>query len=302
MSWPSPCCGRRIALFSGGGRCRSQTPTRAEVWWVDAPPEPAGAAVGLTSDEAKSRRAAFGPNLFSDHQERSLAMQFLSRFRNPLVILLLVASAISAFTGEITNFFIISAMVLFSVTLDFFQEHSAGKAAATLRRIRVGAGDGVRDGKPTSMPVAELVPGDLALLAAGDMVPADGLLIEARDLFVKQALLTGRPIPSRSAPAPCRRTPPISRMPATPCSWNERDQRQRPNAVTRTGGATAIGAIAASVNRQPPPTAFEVGTHRFGMLIMRLTVLLVLFVLMVNMLMHKPWLESFCSLSRSPWG
>lgn len=74
-----------------------------------------------------------GPNLFRDYQQQALLLQFLSRFKNPLVILLLVACAISAFIGEITNFVIISIMVLFSVTLDFVQEHRAGKATESLR-------------------------------------------------------------------------------------------------------------------------------------------------------------------------
>jgi len=221
-------------------------------------------------------------------------VQFLSRFRNPLVVLLLVAGAISAFTGEITNFVIITVMVLFSVTLDFVQEHRAGKAAESLRHSVSVRARVMRDGKALEVPVTEVVPGDLALLSAGDMVPADGLVLEARDLFVKQALLTGEPYP-------------VEKRPGAPATGGT-DLQDAANAVfmgttvisgsarmrvVKTGAATAIGAIADSLTRKPPPTAFEVGTHRFGMLIMRLTVLLVLFVLLVNALLHKPWLESF---------
>src|ERR1035437_7847874 len=107
-------------------------------WWLKPLAEPkaglATDAAGLSSVEARSQLTKFGPNLFRDHQEQPLWLQFLSRFKNPLVILLLVASAISAFTGEMTNFVIIAVMVLFSVTLDFVQEHRAGKAAASLRQ------------------------------------------------------------------------------------------------------------------------------------------------------------------------
>ena len=90
-------------------------------------------------------------------------LQFLARFKNPLVILLLVASAISAFTGEITNFVIISVMVLFSVTLDFVQEHRAGKAAESLRHSVSVRASVIRDGKSIEVPVTEVVPGDLAV-------------------------------------------------------------------------------------------------------------------------------------------
>jgi len=261
-------------------------------WWLHA--ASANDTAGLSSAEARAKLAEFGPNLFRDRQQQSLLLQFLSRFKNPLVILLLVASAISAFTGEITNFVIISVMVLFSVTLDFVQEHRAGKAAESLRHSVSVKAKVMRDGKPLEVPVTEVVPGDVALLSAGDMVPADGLLMEACDLFVKQALLTGEAYPIEKHPGELPATATDLQdatnavfMGTTVISGSAKIQ------VIKTGTGTAIGAIADSLTRQPPPTAFEIGTHRFGLLIMRLTVLLVLFVLLVNALQGKPWLESF---------
>ncbi|WP_292528339.1 magnesium-translocating P-type ATPase [Methylocystis sp.] len=266
-------------------------------WWLSfkaGAPHNATAATGLTSAEARARLAEFGPNRFDVRQQQPLFLQFLSRFRNPLVILLLVASAISAFTGEVANFVIISAIVLFSVTLDFFQEHRAGKAAERLRQSVSVRANIVRDGREVEAPVADVVPGDLVILSAGDMIPADGLVLEARDLFVKQALLTGEPYPVEKRPGPVEA--------------DATDIQDAANAVfmgtsvisgsakirvVKTGADTAIGAVADRVRRQPPPSAFEIGTHRFGLLIMRLTILLVLFVVLVNALLHKPWLESF---------
>ena len=125
-------------------------------WWLEPLVEPqaqqATDVVGLSSAEAGSRLAKFGPNLFRDRQERPLFLQFLARFKNPLVILLLVASAISAFTGEITNFVIISVMVRFSVTLDFIQEHRAGKASESLRHSVSVRARVIRDGKAIEVP------------------------------------------------------------------------------------------------------------------------------------------------------
>lgn len=121
-------------------------------WWLKPLSEPqaesATDAAGLSSAEAGSRLAQYGPNLFRDHQQQPLWLQFLSRFKNPLVILLLVASAISALTGEMTNFLIITVMVLFSVTLDFVQEHRAGQAAESLRHSVSVRARAIRDGKP----------------------------------------------------------------------------------------------------------------------------------------------------------
>jgi len=249
---------------------------------------------GLSQAEAKVRLGKFGPNLFRDHEEQPLWLQFLARFKNPLVLLLLVASAISAMTGELTNFFIISAMVVFSVTLDFVQEHRAGKAAASLRQSVSVRANVIRDGKRLEVAVTEVAPGDIVVLSAGDMIPADGLVLESNDFFVKQALLTGESYPVEKRPGELAAGATDIQdaanavfMGTTVISGSATVQ------VVNTGAGTAIGAIADTLTRTPPPTAFEIGTHRFGMLIMRLTILLVLFVLLVNAFMHKPWLDSF---------
>lgn len=269
-----------------------------QAWWLkpvsEFQKELLADSNGLSNTEALSRLTKFGPNLLRDRQERSLLLQFILRFKNPLVILLLVASAISAFTGETINFLIIMVMVLFSVTLDFVQEHRAGKAAESLRRSVSIRATVLRDGKPLEVPVTKIVPGDIALLSAGDMVPADGFVLEAHDLFIKQALLTGESYP-------------VEKRSGTPAA-DAFDLQSAVNAVfmgttvvsgtariliVKTGTDTAIGAIAKSITHEPPPTSFEIGIHRFGLLILRLTILLVLFVLLVNALMHKPLLESF---------
>jgi P-type Mg2+ transporter len=275
-------------------RVKSKTTPDDPAWWLKPQVEPSSDAAGLSGAEARSRLAKFGPNLFRDHQDRSLLLQFLSRFKNPLVVLLLVASAISAFTGEMTNFVIITVMVLLSVTLDFVQEHRAGKAAESLRKSVSLQARVIRDGKSIDVPVTEVVPGDLSELSAGDMVPADGLILDARDLFVKQALLTGESYPVEKRPGALAADATELQdatnavfMGTTVISGSARMR------VVKTGTGTAIGAIADSLTRQPPSTAFEIGTHRFGLLIMRLTILLVLFVLLVNAFMHKPWLDSF---------
>ena len=261
-------------------------------WWRIAAPAPA--AAGLSVAEAAARLLQYGPNSIVDAPARSLLLQFLSRFANPLVLILLVASVISALTGETTNFLIISVIVLLSVTLDFVQETRASATAQRLRQSVSLRATVIRDGKKFDCMVTELVPGDVVLLSAGDLIPADALVLEARDFFVKQALLTGEPYPVEKHAAP----PPLDAdgmdaatnavfMGTSVISGSARI------VVMRTGRATALGAIATSVSREAPPTAFEIGTRRFGLLIMRLTILLVLFVLLVNAMLHRPWLESF---------
>jgi Mg2+-importing ATPase len=249
---------------------------------------------GLNSEEAAARLVQYGPNVLHTRRKRALLIEYLSRFRNPLVLVLLTASGISAFTGEVTSFLIISLIVLMSVTLDFVQEHRAGQAAERLQQsvaVRISV---LRDGAPKDLPVSAVAPGDVVLLSAGDLIPADARVVEARDFFVKQALLTGEPYPVEKHPSEG--------------SDQEDDIGDSTNAVfmgtsvisgtakvlvCRTGERTALGEIAETLSGKAPPTAFEQGTYDFGLLIMRLTLLLVLFVLLINAYFHRPWLESF---------
>jgi Mg2+-importing ATPase len=233
-------------------------------------------------------------------RQRRLALEFLSRFRNPLVLLLLAASAISAVTGDVASFAIIAVMVVMSVTLDFVQEHRAGRAAERLKASVAVRAIVVRDGVPREVPVSELVPGDVVRLSAGDLVPADGRLLEARDCFVNQALLTGEAYPVE------KRCEGEAEVQADETTDGDRDPtpgtvRMGTSVVSgsatvvveRTGAVTTLGKIAESVGAKPPPTAFESGTQAFGLLIMRITLLLVLFVILINIAFHRPRLESF---------
>ncbi len=273
-------------------------------WWLDLlPAESADSAAerprcdltcGLTSAEAQARLARLGPNLLRTAHQRSLLIQYLARFKNPLVLTLLFASAVSAGTGELTNFIIISGIVLLSVTLDFVQEYRANAAADALRQSVAVQTRVLRDGQEQPLSPADVVPGDVVLLVAGDLVPADARVLDAQDLFVKQALLTGESYPVEKRPG------------NLPTSAS--DLQEASNAVfmgtsvisgsarvlvVKTGTETALGAVSVSIAQDAPPTSFELGTRRFGMLIMRLTVMMVLFVLLVNTWFHKPLLDSF---------
>ena len=270
---------------------------RPPAWWLAPLTDGAAAAseaAGLSAADARERLARFGPNVFREQHHQSLLSQYLLRFRNPLVLILLVASVVSALSGEIANFLIIGCIVLLSVTLDFVQEYRANAAAEKLRQSVSFRTTVLRDGKPLDIPVGEVVPGDIAVLAAGDLIPADGRVLEANDFFVKQVLLTGETYPVEKRPGI---------LPATAT-----DLQEATNAVfmgtsvisgsahvlvVRTGADTAIGEIADSISRPSEPTSFEAGTRRFGMMIMRLTMLMVMFVLLVNVFFHKPLLDSF---------
>lgn len=250
--------------------------------------------LGLSESEAHSRITQFGPNTLRDHGERPLLIQYLSHFKNPLVMVLLAASAVSALTGEITGFVIIWAIVLMSVTLDFVQEYRAGRAADQLKKTVAVRATVLRDGHAQEIQIAVLVPGDVVLLAAGDLIPADCRLLEAKDFFINQSLLTGESYPvekhARELPVP---TTDISQAENAVFMGTSVISGMARAMVCRTGADTAVGDIADSLQVKAPPTAFEMGTQSFGMLIMRLTFFLVLFVFLINAFFHRPFLESF---------
>src|SRR3984893_10053754 len=135
---------------------------------------------GLTSQEAAQRLVRYGSNDSTAPRRAPAWLRLVKRFGNPLVIILLVASGLSAVTGDVASFVIITAIVLLSVLLDFVQESRAQTAVDALREQVALQADVRRDGAEISLPVAQLVPGDIVRLTAGDMVPADGVLLSSR--------------------------------------------------------------------------------------------------------------------------
>jgi Mg2+-importing ATPase len=122
-------------------------------------------------------------------------IQILLLFANPLVIILLIASVVSAFVGEIVNASIIALMVVVSIVINFFQTWHSQRAAERLRGQVAPRATLLRDGEWSELPWREIVPGDVIRLSAGDLVPADARLLESRDLQVNQAALTGESLP-----------------------------------------------------------------------------------------------------------
>jgi P-type Mg2+ transporter len=251
---------------------------------------------GLSALEAQNHLSTFGPNVVAGERRRGAAVQILLKFRNPLILLLLGAATVAGLTGDARSFVVIIVVVVLSVILDFIQEHRAGQAAERLRHATLMRASVMRDRVPCELPAMQVVPGDVVLLSAGDLVPADARLLEARDLFVNQVLLTGEPYPleknadasaTTSAETALTDAPNAVLMGTSVVSGSARAL------IVRTGRRTMLGQIGASLQRTPPPSAFERGTRAFGLLILRLALLMVLFVILVNAWRGRPWLDSF---------
>ncbi len=248
---------------------------------------------GLGASEAEARLTRWGVNDVTAVRRRPLWLRFLDRLRNPLLVILLLASGFSAAAGDLYSFAIVVVIVLLSLVLDFVQELRAETAVEALRRS-VGLRAAVmRDGRESALPVERLVPGDVVRLTAGDLVPADARLMEARDLFVNQALLTGEPYPveKHAADLPGPAADPSAATNTLFMGTSIISGTGRA-VVVRTGRDSLLGGMAHNLAAAPPPTDFEIGVRRFGLLILRVTVFLVLFVLLANIAFHRPWLES----------
>lgn len=250
-------------------------------------------AAGLTTEEAQRRLFLHGSNDALAQQPRPLWLQVRDRLANPLILILLFASALSAWTGDVTSFAIILAIIALSVVLDVGQQRQAEGAVEALRRSVALRADVMRDGAEQVLPVEQLVPGDVVRLTAGDVVPADCRLLLARDLFVNQALLTGESFPVEKQASDLEQA---DAEPAGAVNWlfmgTSVISGTGTALVCRTGKATTLGDVAGNLAARRPPDAFERGIRRFGHLMLRLTVFLVLFVLAANVLFHRPWLDS----------
>jgi Mg2+-importing ATPase len=250
---------------------------------------------GLRASDAAAILEAVGPNLIATAPHKRLLSAFIERLGNPLVLILLFAAAVSAFTGDVPSFVIIAVILLMSVILDVAQERQAQNAAQRLREQVSLSAKALRDGEPVDVPAAQIVPGDIILLAAGDLVPADSRLIEARDLYVDEALLTGEAYPAEKEATPAATdSPRETALPRNMVFMGSSVVSGTAKAlVLATGPKAQLGSIASALQKPPPPTAFAVGIQKFGMMIVQATIFLVLFVVLVNLLFHRPLLESF---------
>src|SRR5262245_5676314 len=243
--------------------------------------------LGLSSEEARRRFAEAGPNEPAQVRRRAGSVQFLLHFTNPLMLILLFASAVSVFVGEGANAVIIALIILLSVTLDYVQERRSGRAAERLRRSVALHATVIRDGEPHTVPVRELVPGDLVQLTVGDLVPADARLLQAKDFFVDEAAFTGESFPVEKTAGETEGKEHLVYLGTSVTSG------EAMITITRTGSNTEFAHLARSLVATPPETEFERGTRGFGIFVMKVVMALVLFVFLVNVAYHRDTLDSF---------
>ena len=247
---------------------------------------------GLSSSEAERGLAEYGPNVLDEERAGGVWRLALRQFKSPLVLILVIGGVVSATLREWIDAAIILAIVLGSCGLGFAQEFRASNAVQQLRRrlaltIQVRRDDALR-----MLEVRNLVPGDIVLLSAGNLIPADGIVLDARDFLVTEASLTGESFPVEKRPGVLPADTPIAGRTNAVFLGTSVRSGTATILVVRTGEHTAYGAVAARLRSTPPETEFARGVQQFGAMLLRVMVVMVLFVLLMNQWLGRPWIDS----------
>ncbi|MFH1287640.1 MAG: magnesium-translocating P-type ATPase [bacterium] len=229
---------------------------------------------GLSDKEAEDRLGEYGFNEPARRRKRTILIQILSKFLNPLVIVLLIIAVFSLFFGENISAIIVTLMAMISVCLSFVQEYRAGKEAEKLSEMVRATATVFRNSRPKEIKIREIVPGDIIDLYAGDMIPADLRVISCKDLFINQAPLTGESFPIEKFAAPGSSN--IAFMGSTVVSGTAL------GVVIKTGISTQFGELSRRLTTMRVETSFDKGIHKFTWLMIRFMLILVGIIFAIN--------------------
>ncbi|MDP4285204.1 MAG: magnesium-translocating P-type ATPase [Bacteroidota bacterium] len=247
---------------------------------------------GISNEEAYDRLQEQQQNKFNQKKWQKDAFLLLSQYKSPLVLLLVFAAFLSLVLKEYSNGFIIIIILLLTGIFGFIQERNAGRSVEKLQELVRNKATVKREGIEREISIKEVAPGDIVLLNAGDIIPADALILETNDLHVNEAMLTGESFPAEKFVG----TVSMESLPARVINAVFEGTNVINGTATvlavNTGPNTEMGKIAKRLQKSTPETAFEKGIRQFGYLLMRITVIIVLLILVLNILFHKPVVDS----------
>ena len=294
--------------FSDALRRLAQVPVAAALAAVASHPE------GLASDEADARLARVGPNEIDHEKPLPWWRHLWQCYRNPFNLLLTLLAVVSWLTEDVKATVVIGTMVVLSTLIRFIQEGRSNRAAERLkalvgnnaRVLRRPDGDAAslqdtgaeprtpRPAQQRSLPIRALVPGDHIVLSAGDMIPADCRVLNAKDLFVAQAAMTGESLPVEKFAAADPAQPNLLEQPNLLLMGTNVVSGSATAVVLATGNRTCFGTIAQrSTATERAPTAFQAGVNSVSWLLIRFALVMVPFVLLVNGVTKGDWTEAF---------
>jgi Mg2+-importing ATPase len=248
-------------------------------------------AEGLSQKAADQRLAEAGIRVKGKSAFHKDLLLFIGQFKSPLMLLLIGAIIISAFLGDMSDVFIILSIVVSSGLLSFFQERNAGKIVEKLQSLISIKATVLRDGIPQEIHAERVVPGDVILLKAGDMLPADCLIMESNELHANESALTGESYPVRKEAGITEKQAALAKR--TNCLWEGTSivSGSAKALVIQTGDNTILGNMALRSSASIE-TAFEKGIKDFGFLLMKITLVLSVFILVINVINQKPIIDS----------
>jgi len=252
-----------------------------------------GAAQGLDSEEAARRLDKYGPNELAPAERLGFWADIFRRLHNPLNVQLLLIAGISGAIGELKSTFIVSAMVVLSVGLSYFLDRRSGHAVETLGKRVQSRSIVLRDGQKTEVTISEIVPGDIVLLQAGSIVPADLRLLSVKDFFVSESALTGESMAvEKSVTAGVSSAQSATEL-ANACFLGTNVTSGTAHGlVINTGMRTAFGAISESLADRREETSFDQGVRSFTWLMIKFMVVMVSAVFFIVGITKGNWTEA----------
>ena len=248
---------------------------------------------GLTTEEAQDRLSKYGPNTIKMKKRSNVIALFLGQFKSPIILILLFSAILSFLSNDNLDGLIIFSILLLSSLLGFWQEWTAADAIEKLTSIIQITGATIRDGREVEIPVEEMVPGEIVVLNAGDIIPGDCRLLASRDLFVNEATLTGETYPIEKSPGVVASSAQLSKRTNTLYMGTSVISGTGKALLVRSGKQTEFGKISERLKTRPTQTEFERGITRFGYLLMELVFVFVVVILAVNVYLMRPIFDSF---------
>ncbi|VVC03999.1 Copper-exporting P-type ATPase B [Candidatus Burarchaeum australiense] len=248
---------------------------------------------GLSHEQVRRRHVQYGFNAPASEKEPPAIFQLLAKFKNPLVLVLLLVATVSFLTGQYISAILVFGMALFSVLLSFIQEYKANQEAKKLTEMVSTTATVLRSGKLQEVNMRLLVPGDIVYLSAGDLIPADVRIVNEKDLFINQAALTGEsfPVEKTATPVPFKDNT-ITGMTNIAFLGSNVVSGTALGVVIKTGSATQFGELAVHVSHQHGDTNFDVGINNFVFLMIRFMLILVSAIFVINVVLKGNMLEA----------
>ncbi|HSE43587.1 MAG TPA: HAD-IC family P-type ATPase, partial [Acidobacteriota bacterium] len=251
-------------------------------------------SIGLSRAEAQQRLMIYGPNRIKPSTRTTGVALLFRQFSSPLILILLAAALLSFVLHEHIDALIIAGIVLLSGLMGFWREKGAAEAVKRLLAMVQTKTIILRDGAFTEIPMEAVVPGDVVFLTAGDLIPADCLILESKDFFVDEAALTGESYPAEKKSG-CVLPPEssINELSNVVFMGTHVVSGEARVITIFTGANTEFGKLSEELKQKREETEFELGVRRFGYLLTKITMILVLLIFVVSMVLDRPILSSF---------